>query len=219
MRLLLGVWLCLVATTLATAQNLQDTLGKTNGQILTMGHDAWYKFYTGKQGDSTAAMSSAEGLYADALMARNKNLMARLKPTEKARFIRLQKNLQEFTNNAIGAGTCLTGGGTMWNPIGASMVADSETALYRVLAGQNGKAPSRVVSQAAIQIAALKADLAKAKLDMNWPQVAKESLAGIDAAFKAIVADAKTLSRKDSDVLLDFCITTIKDTRETAGPS
>ncbi|RYG34165.1 hypothetical protein EON81_16280 [bacterium] len=210
--------IAILAAIALMGQNTKDTYGKTNEQILAMGYNAWSDFYNAKAGVSTIAMSNAAGLYGDALMARNDRLMKRLKPTESARFKRLRTSMLDFKNEAIGMGVSLTGGGTMWNPIAAGMQVDTETALYRVLAGLTSKAPRRVVSDVTKVMAQLKGDLGKAKLDMNWPKVAKDSIAGTDKAFDSIVKEAKGLPRRDSDTILEFCRKILVDIRETATP-
>ncbi|CAN5671775.1 hypothetical protein BH11ARM2_BH11ARM2_01010 [soil metagenome] len=212
------VALCFLSVALAQAQNLQETHGKTHAQMLGMGYEAWTKFYIGKEGESTVGMTNAAGLYADALNARNRRLMARLKLTEKVRFTRIHKDLNDFTVNATSLGACLTGGGTMWNPIGADMMVRSETALYQLLAGLTSKAPARVVSDVTKEIAALTANVARTKPEGNWVAVARDSATDLNKAFAGIVANAKTLPRKDSDLLLQFCLQTIKDVRETGSP-
>ncbi|RYG44990.1 hypothetical protein EON79_13685 [bacterium] len=201
------------------AQNTQDTYGKTNEQILAMGYDAWSDFYTAKAGVSTAGMSNSAGLYADALMARNDRLMKRLKTAERTRLVRLRAAMLDFKNEATGIGTSLTGGGTMWGPIAAGMQVDTETALYRVIAGLTSKTPSRVVSDVTKILAQLKGDVAKAGLTDHWPKVAKDSLAGTEKAFGRIVVQAKGMPRRDSDTILEFCRKILTDVRGTSQPN
>jgi len=51
MRALLCI---LITVSMAQAQDIKETYGKTNSQILAMGYDKWYDYYTSKAGEMEA---------------------------------------------------------------------------------------------------------------------------------------------------------------------
>lgn len=204
----------LLVFALLSAQKLDDTYGKTNAQILSMGRPSWEKFYRAKAGDSTASMSSMEGLYGDALAWRNDRSLAKRK--DAAKYHALRKGLQAFKNDAVEAGSALSEGGTMWNPIAAGWYADAEETLSGVL-GVGKPAPARKVSDVTKEIAALKKAVGVSDLDGEWKRQAPVALKSLDRDWAAVLRIAKTLTRRQSDLVLDFCRATTRGARESAG--
>ena len=148
-------------------------------------------------------MSSAEALYGEALAWRNDKF-------GKARIGRLRKLLQDTKNDATGVGYAITGGGTMWNVIGASLYADAEETLYAVLS-KKGKAPKRRVSDVEKAYARLRAAFRKS--DSGLPEFKKEgpaALVRLRRDLDGVIAEATRQPRKGSDALLDFCVKAMK---------
>ena len=194
---------------LAFAQNREDTLGKSNAQILALGRKRWYAFYTAKQGESTMAMAGAEGLYGDALAWRTDRLL-------KGRKSALRTHMRDFSNDAQAVGSAITGGGTMWNITAAGLYADTEEAFYAVLV-HSRHAPKRVVSDVAKAMRPLQKSLSA----VDDPKYRKEGdavLTRLMADLKRVVADAKPLSRRDSDTVLEFCRSTVAGVADQADP-
>lgn len=190
-------------------QNREDTLGRSNAQILAMGRKRWYAFFTGKQGESTMAMAGAEGLYADALASRTDRLL-------KGRKSALRADLRDFSNDAQGVGAAITGGGTMWNITAAGLYADTEEAFYAVLV-HSGHAPRRVVSDVVKAMRPLRKGL-DAVDDPKYRKEGAAALTRLVADLKRVVADAKPLARRDLDTVLEFCRSTVAGVAEQADP-
>ena len=191
------------------AQDTKDTYGKTNAQILAMGRDRWYTFYTSKAGDSTAAMSSAYGFYYDAATARNDALIAKA-GERKATATKLRKLLTDYCNEALGLGENNTGGGTMWNPISGSCMGDEEDVVYAYLVKKGPSAKKIVVSTVTKKLDSLGALIEKTHKDPSATyfkyEDAKESLKKMRSDFADLTALAKSFARADSDRVLRFCL-------------
>lgn len=204
-----------LAFALLVVQDSRDTYGKSNAQILAMGHDAWYKFYTGKAGDSTLGMAYAEKTYAEALGARNEALAAKRKDRPSIRA--LHKALENFYIDAVEAGQIVTGGGTMWTPISNAYWVDMETTVYRTMVP--GKpAPHRVNSDVTKEIALLRKAMAGSDVLPEDRKRVAPTAAKLEGDWKVVSAIASTLDRRRSDLALEFCRSTLKDARETGEP-
>jgi hypothetical protein len=108
--------------------------GKTNAEILKMGRDGWTKFAAeDRMGGSTAAYVSSEETYGEALKARNDSLLKK-KPVYRKAFAGLRQSLFEYSNEFVSIGSGITGGGTMWNTVSASIAPDVEEILYTAFA-------------------------------------------------------------------------------------
>jgi hypothetical protein len=113
-----------------------DTYGKSEAQILSMGRTAWYDFYTHKAGESTYAMSNAYGIYGDLAEKRNQRALTSGKYPHSDRVNRISKLLIEFGSEMVSLGSSITGGGTMWGPIGSSTYAQAQDVTYDLLTGK-----------------------------------------------------------------------------------
>lgn len=201
MKLVLAL---LAATTLGHAQDLTETHGKTNRQILAMGYNKWYAFYTKLEGESTMGMSNALGLYAAAVADRTNHELARLGPKAAAQGKRLRKLLYEYMHAGVDLGSSFTGGGTIWHLNGASYAMDLEDAVAK-LTTPTPKAPPRVVSDVTKQFPILRKRLNGPDIQSDYRKEGLESLERMEATFPKIVAEAKSLTRKQSDAVLEYC--------------
>ena len=120
---------CLVSPLFADGPSKKNLQGKTPEQVVQMGRDKWFKFFTGKVGDSTASMSGAERLYGDSLKYVNDKTIVKLPKAKRDAIGRLRQQLDTFHTELINLGDMLSGGGTMWNPVYAGVLADNEEAI------------------------------------------------------------------------------------------
>ena len=73
-----------------------DKLGKTDAQILSMGHEKWVEFYVEKKGDTRFDRRWADSFYLGARVAKNTRRITALMPTERARIAGLRKEMPLF---------------------------------------------------------------------------------------------------------------------------
>ncbi len=209
MRRLLLCSLLLLAAVVG-AQNRSDTFGKSNAQIVAMGHDAWYKFYTSKTGESTADMVAVESLFGDALKARNDGLL-RARPNSTGMYRKLRKLLGDYGQASIDAAYARTGGGTMWHPVYASIGAEVEDVLFGLLGGKVKTAPHLVVSNVKVALSILNTTFAqthKQEGDNGWFKYgdAMRAVGSMRSRFSVLVPIAAHFDRVGSDRILKFCL-------------
>ena len=101
-------------------------LGKSPEQIVAMGRSKWYKAYTDKYGESTAAMCDAENTYGDALKNLNDRALKRLPAPRRAFLESTRYHCQQIALRGHEVGYALTGGGTIWHPIFSGIRANVE---------------------------------------------------------------------------------------------
>lgn len=199
-------------------QDLKETHGKTNAQILAMGYDKWYAFYTKLEGESTAGMSQASWKYSEALAWRNDGLIKKLPIEGRIRMSSLRIHLVRFEEKVLQAGMGLTGGGTIWHVIGAGARVSLEETLYGVLGGKVKAAPAMIVSKVTKAMDALVKDVANSKPGEFYPEFKKAETLKLcqeaKAILKGIVGLAAKLDRKGSDRVLQFCLDRIGDAQE-----
>lgn len=204
-RILLGLVLVCSA---AFAQNL----GKTDAQIIAMGMNGWQDFYTKKVGYSTADSCNANTLFGEAVARRNDKLLAdNLDGDFTAKVRKLRKLLNTYTSSAVDVGYVRSGGGTMWNPVYAGTLGEGELTLYAILSDRVKPTSHHVVSDVSKKLDSIEKSLNKMKADKSsaeWakPEDAFKALKVMRSNYAGIVAIAKTMSRKDSDHLLSFCL-------------
>lgn len=143
--------------------------GKTNAEILKMGRDGWTKFAAeDRMGGSTAAYVSSEETFGEALRARNDTLLAK-KPAFRKPMDGLRKVMFEYANEFVSIGSGITGGGTMWNMVSASITPNVEEILYTafVPAKPAGKAVKPVEIDRAIARATQTVQRKRKQIDTN----------------------------------------------------
>lgn len=197
MRALLPLLLIVTgAASLAKPPSKADLEGKTPDQVVAMGREKWFSYFTGRVGDSTAAMSGAERLYGDCLKHSNDKVIVKM-PKEKRDLIgRLRVQLYRFNDEAVRLGEILTGGGTMWNPVFAGLQADCEEAV-RVFIGKSKPRKISVEPEEAISF-----------LDRYLDKVADDIRAWGETEYRSVA------KAKSKVVLLRK---TLKDLEETAA--
>lgn len=201
-------------TSLAVAQDLKETHGKTHAQILAMGYDKWYDFYTGKEGETTQGMSRASYTFAESLKWRNLRLEAKKPAKFRSQIKTLRIQFDKLGTASISVHRALTGGGTLWQLTYSSDAMNQEETLYALLGGKVKPSKPQVVSNVTKAIAALRAAVNSPEPTWSneFPKAeTKKYLADIDSAWKQILAIAKTLDRAKSDHILSYCVSAIKD--------
>lgn len=198
----------------AVAQDLKETHGKTHSQILAMGYDKWYDFYTGKEGETTQGMARAGYTFAESLKWRNLQLEAKKPAKFRAQIKTLRTQFDKLGTASISIYRALSGGGTLWQLTYSTDAMNQEETLYALLGGKVKPSKPQVVSKVTKEIAALKA--AVKSPDPTWshefPRAeTNKYLADIDSSWKQILAIAKTLDRPKSDHILAYCVSAIKD--------
>lgn len=210
-RLIFGLTLLI---SLAVAQDLKETHGKTHAQILAMGYDKWYDFYTGKEGETTQGMARAGYTFAESLKWRNFQLEAKKSAKFRAQVKTLRTQFDKLGTASISTHRALTGGGTLWQLTYSSDAVNREETIYALLGGKVKPSKPQVVSSVTKEIAALKAAVKSPEPTWSneFPKAETiEYVADLESAWKQILAIAKTLDRAKSDIILSYCISAIKD--------
>lgn len=215
MRWLLVGFLLLAG--LASAQESHDTYGKTESQILKMGMDDWMHFFTSKAGSSTADMCEGAGIYGEVAQTRNDRLLKTEKDRDlKQRVLTLRKLLAKFDSSSIDVQFAESGGGTMYNPMWASVTGEVEDLLYGFLSRNLRNTKNLVVSDVSKKLKHLSQLIEKEHQTTPNPELfkykeAKEALAAMDGTFNGIVTIASKMDRRSSNVLLGFCLERVQN--------
>lgn len=146
MRLVLAILgLLFVQSAFGQEFSTEDRFGKSVDQVLAMGHDKWYTWFTdsSRGAESTAGMAMAERIYADCLKVKNDEAKAKLSPEDKAYYDRIEKSMKNLVSNIADVGYAVTGGGTMWIPVISAAVTEVEQTVYDLLHGSKGKPASQ----------------------------------------------------------------------------
>lgn len=113
-----------------------------------MGHDSWYEFCIGKEGESTAGMCAAEAMWGQALYHTNSPTLAKLPTVRRDNLTILRKNMPLFREKCIDVAFVISGGGTMWNPVYSASWGSSEEVLRYILLRKGTK--PKAASQAEV---------------------------------------------------------------------
>ena len=188
----------LLSTLLAAAALQQDraaSLGYSYAQILAMGPKRWEAMVLKRQGDSTLATGSGFTVYGEALAWRNDRLL-------KGRPFPLRRHLESFSIQAQEVGNTATGGGSIWNLFAGQSYRDMEATIHTILT-HSYHGPRRVVSDVTRAIDRL----GRVALQARGKDLAdaQKAMAAIRRDLASVVADARGLSRRDSDAALEFC--------------
>jgi hypothetical protein len=213
----------LAAIGIAQAQDLKETYGKTNAQILAMGYDKWYDFFTSKAGETTQGMAQTGYKYAAALRWRNNGLEAKLPAARRKTISRLRTAIDDFGTSVIQVERALNGGGTLWFITFSSNAMDVEQTIYGLVGGKVKPAKPIVVSMVTKELATLESEFKAASPDAWKFEFRKEDtakrLATAKKSFEIIVNIAKTLDRAKSDLLLTYCRDAIVNSKMQAVDS
>ncbi len=109
------------------------TLGKTMQEVVAMGRDGWFTYYTEHRGDSTAAMSEAEQTYGVCLTYINSQKIEKLDRDEQRWYDQLRAQLAIGEEKSVTCAFAISGGGTIWTPVMAGSTADVEEVVQDLL--------------------------------------------------------------------------------------
>lgn len=194
--------------------SLEDTLGKSESQILSMGREAWFDFYTAQPGgSSTAGMSDAETIFGQALKRRNDRSFASSSADRRSKIGALRKHMSEFYAACTELSAAFAGGGTMWTNVHAGISASVEEKIG-ILAGFPQKAaPARTASDVTKRLDLIDAVIRKQRAELEIYKgsgyghaIAVAELAKARKALAGVLAIAKSLPRAQSDAFLDACL-------------
>jgi hypothetical protein len=158
------------------------SFGKTNAQILAMGEEKWMDFFYKKSGGmSTAETNEALDVYRDAMAWRNDGLMSK-SSSLKAKYLPLRAPLRKLVGESMQLTYVMSGGGSMYSNIAASLQVSAEELLYNLL---RGKTASKSIADSVID--ARLAKLIKGAKEGPSPELA-------DLAKTASIATPKALS-------------------------
>lgn len=109
------------------------TLGKTMQEVVEMGRDKWFEFYTEHRGESTAAMSEAEQTYGACLTYINSLKIEKLDRDQQRWYDQLRAQLAIGEEKSVTCAYAISGGGTIWTPVMAGSTADVEEVVQDLL--------------------------------------------------------------------------------------
>lgn len=186
-------------------------MGKTAAQILAMGHDKWFKLYTGKNGASTVGMVTANDVYAQCLAKDTNARIAELPQSTRVVLQGLRNPMQEFIEAMIQCGYQVTGGGTIWTLFGSSAYVESEEALAKIVKGPNPRLSlSKLETEVKGKLAKARKTVESSKKDIESFQeggykAAIKALDDGDRIFAQLIAWSKKIKPDQASTLLKFC--------------
>jgi hypothetical protein len=183
-----------------------DMAGKTEAQILAMGRDRWFTFYTQEAGNSNQSMILADDTWAVVEGKANDRLARRAGIKRAALIAGLRKDMNAFTSDLEDVGSALSGGGTMWFGIDASWVGDIEDALHDVLTGHPSKSPI-VVSKVVKRLNQASVELAQDRSQLTTGPYSRyeDDMKEARVLLRRIARRCKALPRSGSDWVLGTC--------------
>lgn len=187
--------------------------GLTDAQVLALGRAKYRDFHYSKAGGSTAAAVECEVIYGQALYRRNSTLEAKLPESKRNVIAGLRRDLSAYCSSLIDVSSSFSGGGTIWSPVRAGIVADVEECLYPILSTQRTKpAPARVVSDVTKVLTSIRNAIEKERTELENYRgsgygygFAIDAYKGAANAYASISSQAKDLTRTESDRILEFC--------------
>ncbi|MBS1705916.1 MAG: hypothetical protein JST40_08585 [Armatimonadetes bacterium] len=219
-----GLGICILALFVATISGAQSdgTYGKSDAEILAMGEDHWYHFFTERAGESTASMSEAYQLFGGALQRRNDKLLAKQKKELRKKLETLKVHLRKFSSAVLEMGYGVTGGGTIWIPVSArAMDVVPEAHLYEILTGKYGKRKGWVVSQVTKPLNELDSRVQSLKNEEAFGKEyyprANDSSKVAKSELQWLISYARTTPRKTSDCILECCFESLKTALEMSS--
>ena len=161
-----------------------NRLGKTDVQILAMGHEGWVKFYVSRNGDTMLDQRWANGYYQKALAGKITRQISRLTSKDRRRLTSLRRDLQGLSEALIVGDAEDKYGQDRW--LFATISVDS--ILDDLSRKRYGKSPVASTDQIARDLTTLRD---KAKFN---PESVEMSLGQIDKARTIYRRMARTLA-------------------------
>lgn len=133
----------------------QDRYGKTESEVLAMGHSKWAEWFTdsSRAGESTFGMADAERIYCVARTKKNREIIASLPDLEKAHFEKVVTLMANLNKSAVFVGRGFTGGGSLWTILQPGMEATAAQALADVLTSTKAETAKQADVWAAVKVA------------------------------------------------------------------
>jgi hypothetical protein len=182
----------------------------TDTKVQSMGRSKFVEWYTTKYGSSTMAMCDAETLYGDVIARHNNNAIRQQTSATRTFFAAVRKPLKDFSMKLWEATMCATGGGTMWQPIIASVHPDVEELLRPISNGLPLHSQSRVISDVTKLYPTFEAMVKQYEKENpnteGYYTAAQARMVFGDAKkqFDVVVGLLKTRPRSESDHLLNY---------------
>ena len=134
MRLALSFVLALFAGLVAGGGDppaVQKHAGKTCDEILKLGHDKWFDFYTDKEGSTTVAMVAASTIYGECLAKRNADGLAKLPEADRKWIFGQHTMVRKITVDLFSLEA--RDGGSMYAVIAASDFVRGQELLQKMI--------------------------------------------------------------------------------------
>lgn len=119
----------LVVGYFAIQWNRASFLGKSPEQIVAMGRQRWSDIYSKKFGQSHHDLCDAEEKYGFALKNLNDRAITRLPKSRQVWLTEVRKTTREYAVEAHQIGLIVSGGGSMWQTLNATILPDVEETI------------------------------------------------------------------------------------------
>lgn len=195
----------------ATSQEKSDMLGKTRSQILTMGRDRWFQFYSSKRGESTMDMVTAEEVYAQCRSKKNDIDLAKESSSMRKKISSLRKLMQDLARACVQLGYIRTGGGTLWSIVDAGAAVDREEAIHHIINNTRISSKASVHSsntRKSLLLARKLVDEQKEELESSEKALYAKAVSLLNLAtqyFEEIDKTSRTLKAFQAAWLMAFC--------------
>lgn len=201
-----------------------ETFGKTANQIVALGRTKWFEFYTAKAGESTLSMASAERIFGESLRSLNNSRLRRANSAVQQITKKLRPLLTDLGGKMIQVASALSGGGTIWTPVRAGLLADVEEVIDFLLGNRREKITSVTTAEISNQldhvVSQLKSNAASIDsmaVDSPKSSEAIKLVQDCRELVRQIAVIAKASSRAESSRILAYCLKFAKvpETEET----
>lgn len=187
------------------------TPGLPDKDILAMGRQKWFDYYTTKHGSSTAACCDAEEFFGRALMRRNDAALKKASASKWGAITQLRKEWKIQGGEMGEVAWLRAGGGTIWSQISAGFLADIEEVVAMLLTGVQRGIPARKTSDVTKAYDRASKDIERLKGDIEITEKggsnrARQALAKSRASSAKCIKVAAKMSRRESDAILDLCV-------------
>ncbi len=191
----------------------EETLRKSEAQILAMGRDRWVTLFIDGDRDTTTNAAEAESIFGHALERRNRARIARLPRPRQVFLLRLQGELEGFENHVIEMLASLSGGGDTYRSARAGVAADVGEVIGRLTGDRGEPVPGRHTGEIARRLDDLRRKLQALKSEplkpTGEPFSAEYGLNHLNDArdgFKQLAELLRTSPRAESDLALSACL-------------
>ncbi len=193
---------------------LQDVnrMGLSSADILRMGRSNWVETYVNHFGKTSSDLVTAQSTYGEVLFEFNEGQLKNKSAATRAALRGLRRYAIDFQMNLIDLKACFSGGGTMWAPIRAGVVADVEELLQPLVLGRC-RPQNRWTAVALVknfdyinaQIGRNSKAMDRAKDAEISSKAARSLLKSARKSFDRIAEIAGKRSQDESDWILEFC--------------